>query len=347
MERSGRTRKWVVAGTVAALVAVAALAWRGNTGNAAGATPGRAGPATTAGTAADRGQAASAGAGERVEPSAVPSGPLPAVGTPFRLTLDELQRRARAGDAAAMCRLAAEHADCVRIRASLAVTSMMLDVEQARIAAGQDGRDQPRRRSWTTERGEALLEESRHCEGVPPITDRELVRQWRAAALAGSLPALEHYALGQAFEIRSLLSVLPELELYRRDAEAMAWRAVEAGSRTATRMLGMAYMPDAHESGFAPFLTQAVEPDAVEALAMLRVALKLGDPPGIHDVGIVHAVRIAQLEERMTPAQRTLAAQRTAQIEALHDNIAAGPRGARGSANLAEACSAPGATGLP
>ena len=187
------------------------------------------------------------------------AGPLPPIDTPFRLALDELQRRARAGDPAAMCRLAAEHAKCKQLRRMLDVTSEIMDLQQAGVLGGRDAAARAKRLAQAAKHGNELLEKSRHCEGVPEIGDRELVHQWRAAARAGSLPALEHYALGAAFPRDKMLSFLPELATYRGEAESMARRLAETGGNEALMRLGLAYMPEGHAIGFTPLLAQVVE----------------------------------------------------------------------------------------
>lgn len=259
-------------------------------------------------------------AAEGRAPRSPPAGPLPPVGTPFRLAIDTLQRRARAGDPAAMCRLAAEHTECKRIRVLLASTIRMLDLEQAGLLGqrADDADAQAQRLAQTAKRSDELIEESRHCDGVPEIPDRELVHQWRAAARAGSLPALEHYALGQAFPQDKLLSLLPELATYRTEAESMARRLAEAGSRQAIAMLGLAYLPDEDFSGFSPLLSQAVEPDPVEALVMLRLAqspaVERGGGGNRHFERFFTA-RIARLEAGLTPDERDAARRRLATLE--------------------------------
>lgn len=278
------------------------------------------------------------------------AGDLPPVGTPFRLAIDTLQRRARAGEPAAMCRLAAEHTECKRIRDMLDATSRMLDLEEARLIRDKDADARARRLAQTAERSDELIETSRHCDGVPEIPDRELVHQWRAAAQAGSLPALEYYALGQAFPMDKMLSLLPELALYRAEAEAMAIRASAAGSMRATMLLGMAYMPaELRTRGFTPLLMQAVDPDAVESMALLRYAEANASDQGTNNhFAQVFAKQLSRLEAEMTPEERDAARRRRTELEySLGSQAEAAYEEPAGREALVEACAAAAVSSRP
>lgn len=250
--------------------------------------------------------------------------PLPPEDTPLRLVLDDLQRRARAGEAQAQCRLAAEHAYCDDIRTALASATRMMEGQQARVAR-MEGEDRQARVAANVvehigKRTERLLERSSHCDGVPPVSRAEIVRQWRAAALSGSRPAMVHYAVGNAFELRDTLDALPELAVYRREAESIARRAASRGSVTAVAALAAAYWPGSEDTAGATLLTQAVEQDPVESLAMYLM-LQAGIPEGkaydyTRETRHVINDRVARLQAMLGPEDVARAVQRATGLQA-------------------------------
>ena len=191
----------------------------------------------------------------------------------------------------------------------------------------------------TAARTDEIIEASRHCDGVPEVDDRELFRQWRAAARAGSVAAMGHYATGQAFPAERLLDLLPELAIYRQEAEAMAWRAAEAGDPMVLLLLGMAHMPEGSPR-MPSLLSQVVEPDPVDAVALLRLAQSMTSQRGDRFM----AMYLERMEADMDAAQRGAVRERMAALQRTlpAPGLANDERDRRGARNaLAEACAAP------
>lgn len=319
-----RAYTWMIVVAVLAALTLA-VAWRGWR-NAPAAT---AGPATTTRPALDAVASGATGAtdampAEDAPGPAVPDPePLPPVDVPFRLTIDDLQRRARAGDPAARCRLAAEHAHCDDVRAALGSTTVFMERQQAHFAnmAESDTKARVAARSarMADEQSRRLLEASAHCDGVPALSRADIVQHWRAAARSGSRPAMVQYALGNAFTLRDTLDVLPELQVYRGEAEAMARRAASRGSVTALAALAAAYRPGSKDAARNTLLAQAVDEDAVESLA-LYLLLQAGLPAEARDYTreTRHIVddRVRRLQAALPPADQARAARRASELQA-------------------------------
>lgn len=312
---------WVAAACVLAVV-LAAIAVMG--GGDAGWLRAGHGPVTATASSAADAVASNGNVATDLESAASDPPPLPPEDTPLRLVIDDLQRRARSGEAQAQCRLAAEHAYCDDIRSALASATGAMEQQQAWLTRIQGEDRQARIAERIAKRAgkgsERLLERSAHCEGVPPVSRAEIVRQWRAAALSGSRPAMVHYAMGNAFAIRDTLDALPELEVYRHEAESIARRAASRGSVTALSALAAAYWPDSEDTARPTLLTQAVEQDPVESLA-LYLMLQAGLPDGkvyayMRQTGHVINDRVARLHAALEPADRARAARRATELQA-------------------------------
>ncbi|WDS35404.1 hypothetical protein [Pseudoxanthomonas sp.] len=198
--------------------------------------------------------------------------PLPDDGTPLRLVFDGLKQRANGGDARAACRLAAELEQCERVRVQLAQFDEQLDrrMGMEEMVAGNPQATAERRESTDrmfADRGQQLLQASEQCDGVPFVSPAERASLWRSAALGGSLPALTQYAVGNAFRTRDTLDLLPQLQVYRNEAESLALQAAQRGSTRATLALAAAYSPS-RDTGRRTYLAQVVTPDAGKSLAL-------------------------------------------------------------------------------
>ena len=250
----------------ALLAAIAAwIGWRGYAGIAV--DPSAPAVATEPVPAAVTARTTPAG-GDRAVPAI---GPLPAPGTPLRLVFDELMRRADNGEASAACRLAAELEACEQARNALSTFEEQMRQQEARLDAGPVQPPEIRQQRALAEalerRSKALLERIDQCDGVPHIGPAERAGYWRRAALAGHPPALGHYAVGNAFRLRDTLQVLPQLQVYRDEAERLALQAAAAGDVRTTLALAAAYAPR-REAGMRPFLAQIVDVDPVRSLAL-------------------------------------------------------------------------------
>jgi len=263
--------------------------------------------------AGDTAPAARGAASARPPVQRPPDRPLPPLDQPLRDVLPELQRRADAGEAAAACRLAAELDFCAQIRMRLASTAEMLrDGSDSSVRFGQiDSNATPEEQQRQSERAlvahsERLLEESAHCDSVPPSTPVQRVQYWRSAALGGNPMALRMYASGNAFRQESVLDQLDALRLYRGEAESLAVRAAQSGDRMMVLALGNAYSPNNREQRRS-LLSQAVKPDGARALAFfLHAQAQLPAPPATSPR---NANRQAMRDNRLTRSIRELETQ--------------------------------------
>lgn len=238
---------------------------------------------------------------------------LPPVDVPLAQVIDDLKRRADRGEANAACRLAAEWTYCKGLQQRVQSHEYVLRTQERRALrlAANPGRAQAGMSAGMLERGidnaQAQLDRSRqqfaHCDGVGMPRPDEIVRYWRQAALAGHLPAMRNYAVGNAFRRNEALDNLPALAVYRQEAVKIARAAVDRGDlRTALALAG-AYSPLTVRNG--TYLSQLVEPDAGEALALLY---RIDDLIGRSDLSKAQpdlrpdlAISIEELEAAMSP----------------------------------------------
>jgi len=265
------TRRHWRTGALIALLALPVVAGLGWWGGRASLSP----PEKTADTGPVAGAAPASGAASaRPSPDVGvprpprPEAPLPDLATPLRDTWQGLKQRADAGDAGAACRLASELEFCDGIRQRLdSASAMLADPDVMTSLRGASDEDIAARRRALTTGSERLLEQSRHCEGVPVFSPQDRVRYWRSAAHGGNVAAMRHYAVGNAFRMNDTLDNLDALRIYRGEAEAIAQRAVAAGDLITAMTLAASYSP--HRRGNRRYLlAQSVQPDAGRALAL-------------------------------------------------------------------------------
>lgn len=271
MEGRRRSRMWAIA-SLLLMPVVAGVGWLGGRASldtreaSASARPDVTAPS---GSPSDAGRSSLGHQSITQRPA---DAPLPDLNLPLRDTLQGLRQRADAGEAAAACRLAAEMEYCDTIRQRLDAASAMLRSPQALgVPIGQQNAEAQARvqafKRAVAERSDRLLQQSTHCEGVQAFGPDQRVRYWRAAAMGGSVAALRHYAVGNAFRNNETLDNLEALRVYRQEAEAMASRAVAAGDLPTTLALASAYSP-LWADGRHLLLDQALPTDAARALSL-------------------------------------------------------------------------------
>jgi len=242
--------------------------------------------------------------------------PLPDVGTPLAQIHDTLVRRAAAGEARAACRLAAEHERCEMERVHLRSLGVQTQQLEDLVTRGSDLQpDDAQRR--LTQRREALEQQLRdkqasvaQCDAVAPLAPEARARYWRQAALAGHVPSMRHYAIGNAFRWHDLMDALPALQTYRRDAEGIASRAAMQGDAASAYALAMAYA-DSDGGHWRPFLAQAITPDLTQALAWFSVLARHPDIakfPTDHPTARSIARHLATLQAAASPTETAQAA---------------------------------------
>ncbi|MBP6750626.1 MAG: hypothetical protein KA144_13390 [Xanthomonadaceae bacterium] len=247
--------------------------------------------------------------------------PLPPLETPLRAVVVALTERAEAGDARAMCRLAAEYQYCSGLRMRMKmIESGVARAQAAAEAAAQNSGDGGRGggRFGGAERiGEAFEDVSAkyaHCEGVDLPSNTDIARYMRESAAAGHVKAASYYATGDVFRSRDTLSTLPELSLYRENAERLANAAVAQGDTRAAWALAEAYASDPDDPRRS-LLAQAVQPAPEKALSLLyglRAASERGAAQVDQNGRFIGRLqqRIASLEKELGPeaAQRARSA---------------------------------------
>ena len=205
-------------------------------------------------------------------PQPAPVASLPPVDAPLGYVIDDLKRRAAAGEAAAGCRLASEYAFCARLKHRHAEQQLWLTdrrraldlIGDAQVRKGAAA-DMDRELAF---RDEQLGKVKAHCKDVPVPDARQLARLWRSAALAGDPAAMRQYASGNAFQWGELLDVLPELATYRKEGEHIALVAARRGDFDMLLALASAYGGTDLQS--RSLLNQAVRPDRAMSLAIYR-----------------------------------------------------------------------------
>lgn len=234
---------------------------------------------------------------------------LPPLERPLRLAADELRARADAGDPLAACRLVAEADHCDQARELVQHLRRALD-QAERMAAhrtedGETDAEMPKRiRAALAERERALA----HCADVATPPPAERVRYARQAALAGHLPSMRHYAIGHAFRVREIMAVLPQLEIYRREAEVMARRAAAAGDLESAAALAAGYLGGLPGQGpFPTLLEQTLPEDPGRALAWAQAALAhpaMAALPEPHPLRVRLDEILAEATDRLPPGAR-------------------------------------------
>lgn len=220
---------------------------------------------------------------------------LPALETPLALSVDELQRRATAGDAAAACRLAAELDQCAQAARQGERYAGFLGARLSRPASSEE----PSRLSEPDDDWEEVAsgwaEEvdrlARHCHGVAVISPGESARLWHRAASSGSISAQRAYASGSVFRLDDVLDSLDELKTYRSQAQPMALALAQRGDIPMALVLAYAHLPESVGHRHA-LLSQVVGEDPPRAWALYEWAKS-----GLTRSRTEHSVRELELIE--------------------------------------------------
>lgn len=244
-------------------------------------------------------------------PAPRPARPLPDPAAPLATIVSELEQRARGGEAAAACRLAAEWSHCAMLPERRAefdawlsnrrlALDMLPEANRAEAAARIE-RELPLREQH-------LRALQAHCGDVPVPSPAEVARVWRAAAVGGNTAALRHYASGNGFRWATLMDVLPELATYRAEAPGLARLAASRGDLDMAVALASSYAPTGGRH--RTLLQQSVAPDPAQGLALYRhieAALDAGGA-GTTRLAMEVSERIATLEKSLPPEELARAA---------------------------------------
>lgn len=192
---------------------------------------------------------------------------VPGMDQPLARTVEGLRAAAAAGNANAACRLAAEYDGCAFVDGNLA--KVELSIERRRLANDQPSSEEAV--AFTKDAETSAMGKAAHCEGVtiPPSNVR--IDHWRRAALSGNVAAMTAYSTGSVFQPRDVLETLDALKTYKAEAADMALRAARSGSPDAVLALANAYNPNERIGFGRSLLSQVVESDPKEALALYRL----------------------------------------------------------------------------
>lgn len=204
--------------------------------------------------------------------------PLPPLDARIADIYETLKERARQGDGKAACRLAIELQQCstrdFMLQGADRATRMMSNRPNA---AAPDAR----RQEWESRMLDVAQRQidyavalDERCQGLSQDQVAEHVDWWRAAALSGHLPSMVHYAKGDGFRLNATLDNLDRLAAYRGEAERLMRAAAASGSAEALQQLLLSYAPERDPRG--TLLQQAIEPDPIEAAALLRLMQERG-----------------------------------------------------------------------
>lgn len=252
--------------------------------------------------------------------------PLPEANAPLLHIHQALVQRAAAGDARAACRLAAEHERCETARADVRAFALEAAAHSAFIARRTSQFPNASQRAAEMNAHLERLIEEQHalaaaCDAAPPLSPAARARYWRQAALAGHLPSMRHYAVGNGFRYHDLMDALPALETYRREAEAMALRAANAGDLVSAYELAMAYA-NVDGSRRRTFLAQTITPDLPRALGWFSVLARhptVAGLPARHPIAANVARRHAELQSAATADEVAEADRLTAMVQVRED----------------------------
>lgn len=286
MDTASSRPRWLVA-LLLVIAAVAALAWLILRHQPAGESAGGADDAPTdPRVAIDRGTAPPTADG--IDRWWGDEPPLPPIDAAFGEVFAELERRADLGQPKAACRLAVELGRCESAKQQVAaIDASIRTMQSQKTPPGtapavnkmiRQGRAEALQRLKAD--AERSLRTAEQCEAAAPVTPQQRNRYWRIAALAGHVPSMTEYAVGNGFRWNNVLNDLPGLAVYRREAEPLARRAAAAGDIRATLSLAAAYSSDNKARAARNFLTQLLPADDVEALALYQRASNAlaGDP---------------------------------------------------------------------
>lgn len=248
-----------------------------------------------------------------IEASAIPAakslGPLPPLNQPLRESLNGLRSRADQGDSGAACRLAAEYAYCQELKTVrftharwLADRELAFQLMQDPAAREEATRTVGKEMSFRDER---LARYEDHCAEVAPPSVAQSVELWRRAAALGSVSAMRQYASGNAFRWENILDSMPQLQVYRKEAEGIALRAASEGELEMMMQLASAYspVPNARKS----LLAQSVKSNPAYSLAIFRhmqTLLAATDTADTRRMKRVVDSRVNELEATLEPKMR-------------------------------------------
>ena len=209
------------------------------------------------------------------------SEPLPPADAPAAKVFDGLKQRADAGDAHAACRLAIELLRCRNL-------PLMQMVAGSSDAGGDDNEAAFARKgnlaaaNFFAQAKLDVIAAWQRCKDVPPAQTALAAFYLRQSARAGIADAIVRYVDGQAFDPRAMFGVLqdPSFDAWRREAPALALRALHQGDPAAVVLLYSAYSSD------GALFAGLVRDDPVQARAYRVLLQRLHNRPSHADASL-------------------------------------------------------------
>jgi hypothetical protein len=168
--------------------------------------------------------------------------PLPPINAPLANTYALLKQRADHNDGHAACRLAVDLISC----RNLPLLQMVADGPDGENEAMFAKQGNLEAANAFAEMKLASIRARQRCEGITLAQTARASVYLKQAAQAGIGDAVVRYADGQGFDPRGMFGVLrdPGFDAWRREARAMALRALRQGNRDAAQLLWLAYSGD-------------------------------------------------------------------------------------------------------
>jgi TPR repeat protein len=206
--------------------------------------------------------------------------PLPPLDAPIASVRAELEQRARAGDARAACRLAADLSRCSGVDRRRRFRDYV-DPSQ-RADGGSSQRMAERELNWrvdTTARiEEQLAHDEKVCAGLAPEDTREALTWLYQAASLGSVPAMSSFAGADWWWGGAAVHHPDLVARYAAEAPRMAEAAIAAGDASLLFRLGLVLSDRTAWGGYGP-LREVMTPDPVRARALLLAATTIVNAP--------------------------------------------------------------------
>lgn len=229
--------------------------------------------------------------------------PLPAVDAPLGPHMDELRRRARAGDARAACRLAMQLDACAWL------PSREIYEERRTTANAAMG---IRRREGQEDVAAQLALLRRTCAGVQPLDATEAFRWQQQAALAGNRESLYRAAALPALHPEDILEHVAEWSLWRDRALVYLERSMALGDPRAVESLVELYAPGQYASR-----PKVVDRDPVRAYTYTRLRTRIAEASGVPAFKLQMYVA-SEGGESLTAEQRAKGERESAQLFDAH-----------------------------
>jgi len=207
--------------------------------------------------------------------------PLPPADAHVAQVFDGLKQRADAGDAHAACRLAIELLRCRNLPLmQMVVGGSDRGSNDNEAAFARNGNLAAA--NWFAQAKLDVIAARQRCKNVSPGQTALAAFYLRQSARAGIGDAIVRYVDGQGFDAQAMFGVLqdPSFDAWRREAPALALRALQQGNPAAVVLLYSAY------SGDGALFAGLVRDDPVQARTYRVLMERLHNRPPSPDASL-------------------------------------------------------------